>query len=74
MRGASRRDFEGDAGNYERACIQAAADALQADPPRVTEALKEAEMGVAHAWRGTFIEDRPEAWECATVAALLRVV
>lgn len=74
VRAASRRDFVGDSGNFERACMKAAAVALQADPPRISDALKGAESGVAHAWRGTFNEGRCEAWECATVAALLRVV
>jgi hypothetical protein len=69
---ASRRDSEGDVGNYERSCMEAALEALDADPPRVAEALSEAEQGVAHAWRGFYQEDRFEAWACAAVASLLR--
>lgn len=59
-------------GNNERFCLMAAVAALQADPPRVSAALQEAEDGVAHAWRGTFEEDRMEARACAKVVALLR--
>lgn len=69
---ATQGDFAGTPGNYERFCLMAAAAALQADPPRVSVALKEAEDGVAHAWRGTFVEDRVEAWACAKVVALLQ--
>lgn len=69
---ASRKDFEPDAGNYERQCMEEAVAALRADPPQVAKALEEAEDGVAHAWRGRYEEDRFEAWACAAVAALLR--
>ena len=69
---ATQAAFAGTPGNYERFCLLAAAAALQADPPCVTVALKEAEDGVGHAWRGTFVEDRVEAWACAKVVALLQ--
>lgn len=69
---AARKDLEGDAGNYERACMKGATEALEAGPPRIADALSEAEAGVAHAWRGLHQEDRFEAWACAAVAALLR--
>ena len=68
----TRATFAGTPGNYERFCLLAAAAALQADPPHVSVALKEAEDGVAHAWRGTFVEDRAEAWACAKVVAQLQ--
>ena len=58
--------------NYEHGCIKEVLAALQADPPRIAEALKDAEDGVAHAWRGNFEQDCPEAWACATVVSLLR--
>jgi hypothetical protein len=70
--GASRRGVEGDVGNHERWCLQAIVAALDAEPPQTAKALQEAEQGVAHAWRGRYVEARPEAWECAAVAALLR--
>ena len=71
---SSRKDFEQDVGNYERDCMEEALAALVADPPQVAKALEEAERGVAHAWRGSYQEDRFEAWACAAVSALLRAV
>ena len=68
---AARKDFEHDAGNYERDCMEVVADWLNDDPPRVAEALESAENGVGHAWRGFFTENRSEAWACAAAAELL---
>ena len=58
--------------NYEKSCLLEIGAALDAEPPRVTDALATAQEGVAHAWRGSFVEDRAEAWICAAVVALLR--
>jgi hypothetical protein len=45
---------------------------LEADPPDIVAAREAAEDGVAHAWRGFYEENRPEAWRCAAIAALLK--
>lgn len=65
-------DFDGDAGSFERHQMQIAAKHLACDPPKAAKALKCAESGVAHAWRGTWQESRAEAWICAAVAELLK--
>jgi hypothetical protein len=69
--GASFKDFPGDVGNFERGQLEEAAAFLQREEPAVARALAAAEKGVAHAFRGRWVEDRPESWLCAAVAALL---
>ena len=71
-RAAAMKLFPGDAGNIERDQLHEVAVYLDTEPPRILQALVAAEQGVAHAWRGTFVEDRIEAWLCAAVAELLR--
>jgi len=58
--------------NFERNVLCAIASALDSDPPDIAAARAAAEDGVAHAWRGFYEENRPEAWRCAAIAALLK--
>jgi hypothetical protein len=58
--------------NFERNILNFIASALEADPPDIVAAREAAEDGVAHAWRGFYEENRPEAWRCAAIAALLK--
>ena len=70
--GAGMKDSPGDVGNYERSSLADAAELLQRDPPDVWGALDAAEKGCAHAFRGTWVEDRIEAWLCAALAEILK--
>jgi len=70
--GAAIKDSSTDVGNFERWSLADAARLLRADPPDVRGAFGAAQEGCAHAFRGTFVEDRIEAWMCAAVAELLK--
>lgn len=61
-------------GNYERDCLQHAHKYLSEEPPNVIAARQEIGDGLAHAFRRTHREQRPEAWVVAACAELLRHV
>jgi hypothetical protein len=70
--GADIKEFEADAGNRQRWALEEAVGFLSAEPANVRGAFNAAQEGCAHAFRGYFVETRPEAWLCAAVAELLK--
>lgn len=70
--GAELGRFDGTSDNCERWALAQAAEFLSFEPPNCAAALESAEEGCEHAFRGTFVEDRCEAWLCVAVVELLR--
>jgi len=58
--------------NVERECLKEAHRHLSQQPPDIEKARAELAHGMAHAFRGSWREDkRPEAWLIAACAQLL---
>jgi len=72
--GAEIKESEHDAGNYERDVLSSIVRSLVEEPPNLGAALKSAEDGVAHAFRGAWIEHRIEGLLCCAVYELLQPV
>ena len=57
--------------NFERVCLEEAHRLLSEVPPNIGGASAEIAQGMAHAFRGSWVESRPETWLVAACAHLL---